>query len=47
MIKRFIKTECGLSEYRRLEKLSKDSLASKIRLYVFILVGSIRDLFKN
>ena len=47
MIKRFIKTECGLSEYMRLEKLSKNSLPSKIRLYVFILAGSIRDIFKN
>ncbi len=47
MLKKFIKTECGLSEYKRLEKLSKNSLSAKLRFYIFVIVGSARDIFKN
>ena len=46
MIEKFIKSECGLSEYRRLRTLSKDKLFSKLRLYFFVIIATIRDLFK-
>ena len=46
MIEKFIKSECGLSEYRRLRALSKDKLFFKLRLYFFIIIATIRDLFK-
>ena len=46
MIEKFIKSECGLSEYRRLRTLSKDKPFANLRLYLFIIMATIRDLFK-
>ncbi len=46
MIEKFIKTECGLSEYKRLKILSEDRVLFKIRLYVFVIIAIMRDLFK-
>ena len=46
MIEKFIKSECGLSEYRRLRTLSKDKPFFKPRLYFFVIIATIRDLFK-
>mgnify|MGYP000338796701 FL=1 len=46
MIEKFIKSECGLSEYKRLRTLSKDKPFSKLRLYFFVVIATIRDLFK-
>ena len=46
MIEKFIKSECGLTKYRRLRKLSEDKPFFKLRLYFFVLTATIRDLFK-
>ena len=46
MIEKFIKSDCGLSEYRRLRVLSKGKPFFKLRLYFFIIIAAIRDLFK-
>jgi len=45
-IKKYIKTECGITEYRRLRALSKKSIFNKLRFYWFVSIGTIRDLFK-
>ena len=46
MIQNFIKTECGLSEYRRLKILSENNLFFKLKLYLYIIMATIRDFFK-
>ena len=38
-----IKTKCGLEKKNRLK--NKKGLFSKIRLYWFLLIGGLRDLF--
>ena len=45
-IEKYIKTECGITEYRRLRALSKKSIFYKLRFYWFVSTGTIRDLFK-
>ena len=45
-IEKYIKTECGIVEYRRLRALSKKSIFNKLRFYWFVGIGTIRDLFK-
>ena len=45
-MQKYIKTECGITEYRRLRALSKKSIFNKLRFYWFIFIGTIRDLFK-
>ena len=45
-IKKYIKTECGITEYHRLRALSKTSIFYKLRFYWFVGIGTIRDLFK-
>ena len=45
-IKKYIKTECGITEYRRLRALSKKSIFNKLRFYRFVCIGTLRDLFK-
>ena len=45
-IKKYIKTECGITEYNRLRALSKKSIFYKLRFYWFVSIGTIRDLFK-
>ena len=45
-IKKYIKTECGITEYHRLSALSKKSIFNKLRFYWFVGIGTIRDLFK-
>ncbi len=45
-IEKYIKTECGITEYRRLRALSKKSIFNKLRFYWFIVIGTIRELFK-
>jgi hypothetical protein len=39
-----IKTKCGLEKKKRLEK--KKGFFPTIRLYWFLLLGGMRDLFK-
>jgi hypothetical protein len=46
MIEKFIKTECGLSEYKRLKILSEHKLFFKLKLYLYIIAATIRDFFK-
>ena len=45
-IKKYIKTECGITEYHRLRALAKKSIYDKLRFYWFIGFGTLRDLFK-
>jgi hypothetical protein len=45
-IEKYIKTECGITEYRRRRALSKKSIFDKLRFYWFVGIGTIRDLFK-
>lgn len=37
-IKKFIKTECGISEYHRLKALSKKNIFYKLRFYWFVFL---------
>lgn len=39
-----IKTKCGIEKSKMLRK--KEGVLNKLRLYWFLLVGSIRDVFK-
>ena len=45
-VKKYIKTECGITEYHRLKVLSKKKIFDKIRFYLFVGIGTLRDLFK-
>ena len=45
-IEKYIKTECGITEYHRLRTLSKKNIFNKLRFYWFVGIGAIRDLFK-
>tara|TARA_Y100001954_G_C15230299_1_gene323064 strand:- start:113 stop:262 length:150 start_codon:yes stop_codon:yes gene_type:complete len=40
-----IKTKCGKNKYQDLKK--KKGILNKIRLYLFIILGSLRDIFKE
>ena len=40
-----IKTKCGKDKYQYLKK--KKGILNKIRLYLFIILGSLRDTFKK
>jgi hypothetical protein len=44
-IKKFIKTECGLSEYYLLK--NKKGIFNKLRFYWFVAIATIRDLNKK
>ena len=44
-INKYIKTQCGTEKYEELK--NKKGIFSKIRLYWFIVIASIRDLFFN
>ena len=45
-IAKYIKTECGITEYHRLRALAKKSIFNKLRFYWFVGFGTLRDLFK-
>ena len=45
-IEKYIKTECGITEFHRLRALSKKNIFYKFRFYWFVGIGSLRDLFK-
>ena len=45
-IKKYIKTECGITEYHRLKVLSKKSIINKLRFFWFVSFGTLRDIFK-
>ena len=45
-IEKYIKTECGITEYHRLRALSKKNIFYKFRFYCFVVLGTLRDLFK-
>ena len=40
-----IKTKCGKKKYQDLKK--KHGILNKLRLYLFFILGSFRDLFKK
>ncbi len=42
-INNFIKTECGIDQYYLLKK--RKGFWNKLRLYWFVSIGTIRDLF--
>jgi hypothetical protein len=45
-IKKYIKTQCGIEKYYMLKIKSENSLPWKVRLYIFITIATIRDLFR-
>ncbi len=45
-VEKFIKTECGLEKYHKLNKEKNKSLFHLLKLYLYILNASIRDIFK-
>ena len=45
-IEKYIKTECGITEYHRLRALSKKNIFYKFRFYSYVGLGTLRDLFK-
>ena len=45
-IAKYIKTECGVTEYHRLKVLSKKSIINKLRFFWFVSFGTLRDIFK-
>ena len=45
-IEKYIKTECGITEYHRLKVLSTTSIINKLRFYWFVSFGTLRDMFK-
>ena len=45
-IEKYIKTKCGLEEYNTLKVKSENSLYYKMRLILFVITASIRDLLK-
>lgn len=45
-IEKYIKTECGITEYHRLNILSKKSIINKLRFFWFVSFGTLRDIFK-
>ena len=45
-IEKYIKTECGITEYHRLKVLSKTNIINKLRFYWFVGFGTLRDIFK-
>ena len=42
-INNFIKTKCGIEKYNLLRK--KKGIWNKLRLYWFIAIGTLKDLF--
>ena len=45
-IEKYIKTQCGLEKYNHLRELADKSLINKIRLYHFVIIATLRDIFK-
>jgi len=45
-IEKYIKTKCGLKQYYTLKAKSENNLYYKLRLILYILTASIRDLLK-
>ncbi len=43
-MKKFIKTTCGIEKYEVLK--NRHGIFNKIRFYWFVLLGSLRDIFK-
>ena len=43
-IEKYIKTKCGLNQYYTLKAKSENNLYYKMRLILYILKASIRDL---
>ena len=44
-LEKYIKTECGITEYHRLRELSKKNIFNKLRFYWFVVIATLRDLF--
>ena len=45
-IEKYIKTQCGLDKFNHLRKLANKNLLNKIRLYHFVIIATLRDIFK-
>ena len=46
-IKKYIKTKCGIERYLELRKDYNKNTFSKIRLILYVIVASLRDIFKK
>ena len=45
-IKKYIKTQCGIEKYHELQAKSSNTFLCRMRFYVFVIIASIRDLFR-
>ena len=45
-IEKYIKTECGKTRYHELKKEYDKNIVSKARFIIYIIIASIRDIFK-
>ena len=46
-IEKYIKTECGRDLYYKLKSDSNKNIFSKIRLILYVIIASARDVFKR
>ena len=46
-IEKYIKTECGRDRYHKLKRDYNKNILSKIRLILYVIVATIRDVFKR
>jgi hypothetical protein len=45
-IRKYIKTQCGIEKYHKLKAKSSNTFLSRIRFYIYVIIASIRDLFR-
>ena len=45
-IEKYIKTQCGKDKFNKLRKIANKSFLNKIRLYHFVIIATLRDIFK-
>ena len=46
-IEKYIKTECGRNRYYELKRDYNKNIFSKIRLILYVIIASTRDIFRR
>ncbi len=46
-IDKYIKTECGRDKYHKLKRDYNKNIISKIRLILYVIIASARDIFRR
>tara|TARA_A100001388_G_scaffold221440_1_gene172157 strand:+ start:269 stop:421 length:153 start_codon:yes stop_codon:yes gene_type:complete len=46
-IEKYIKTDCGRNRFHELKRDYNKNIFSKIRLILYVVIASIRDIFKR